>query len=731
MGCIPALFVTVFAVHASAGLAPHEVLVLVNRQSARSKEVANHFVRLRQIPARNVVYLDVPERALEPRAQISPEQFTRHLWEPAQRAMQERGIEDQILAWIYSVDFPVRISTDPPTSIMGMTFLRDQFPADRDQVDKGHYRSPLFVGPDSPDSAMASGASLIRFKEELGDEMPLPSMMLGFCGSRGTGVDIVLRTLQYGTLADYSAPRGTVYWNQNDDVRSEMRAWQFPQALEELREAGVRGDVSSDLPADRTEIMGVQMGRPNVNAQRLGRHAPGSMAEHVTSHGAEFHLPIHTKLTDWIRAGATASAGTVVEPYALWTKFPHARFFPHYARGNTLLESFYLSIRSPTQILLVGEPLARPWAPRLSITLVAMDDGPLQGEASFVAALFPQVPPNRMEYRVAVNGQIVPGSSQGNQFSFDTRGLGDGHHELRVIAYVLGAFVYTTTGVLDVEVNNHGRTVRITSPPSGSDLDLDESFEVKAEASGEPQRLELIHNERVLARIDGDTAEFSIDAARLGAGPVALQVRAHYEDGMEVHSAPLKVTLERENVPPELQRLEQRETRSEPDWTAIEKSGGTLTEDDGQGCLFSPSTRAFDVILFSDKSEPLENLSGHIRVPSDRAEHPTNELAGFVFGYEDEDHFNFFLLHGEPSAWSFGRYRNGRLHHRLQRGAPLLRDRTHAIDLLFDEEGVTAYVNGEPVSTWSDEGALRKGRIGVLVGQRPVQIDRVRFEFSE
>ena len=40
----------------------------------------------------------------------------------------------------------------------------------------------------------------------------------------------------------------------------------------------------------------------------------------------------------------------------------------HYARGCTLAEAFYQSVWSPYQLLIVGDPLCRPWAdiPRVS-----------------------------------------------------------------------------------------------------------------------------------------------------------------------------------------------------------------------------------------------------------------------------------------------------------------------------------------------------------------------------
>ena len=55
------IMLTVLFVDASnviAGGGPENVLVVVNADSISSKTIANHYIRLRKIPATNVVYLN-------------------------------------------------------------------------------------------------------------------------------------------------------------------------------------------------------------------------------------------------------------------------------------------------------------------------------------------------------------------------------------------------------------------------------------------------------------------------------------------------------------------------------------------------------------------------------------------------------------------------------------------------------------------------------------------------
>ena len=360
---LAALAITTLLTATFAGAqSPREVLLLANSRSPDSLRIAREYASLRNIPKENVVDLDLPSSILEPEAQISPEDFMRFIWEPAQAAIRERGLQSKILAWIYSVDFPVRVTTDPPMSLMGMTFVRGHVPAS-DVISKGSIISPFFAGPDKPDGPAAEGQPLSWFHDILKDRMPLPSMMLGFTGSRGNDVETILEGLRRGVQSDGTRPTGTVFFVTSDDVRSRCRAWQYPAAAAELQSLGVGARITDQFSNNERSILGFMMGGASVNPLYGGGvYLPGCMAEHLTSAAGIFHISDQTKLSAWIFGGASATAGTVTEPLAIWTKFPSARFYVHQAKGFSILESFYLSIRCPLQILLVGEPLARPFA---------------------------------------------------------------------------------------------------------------------------------------------------------------------------------------------------------------------------------------------------------------------------------------------------------------------------------------------------------------------------------
>ena len=67
----------------------------------------------------------------------------------------------------------------------------------------------------------------------------------------------------------------------------------------------------------------------------------------------------------WLKAGATASYGTVSEPCSHWQKFPHpAVLLKHYLAGGTAVEAYWKSVAWPAQGLFIGEPLAAPYCAR-------------------------------------------------------------------------------------------------------------------------------------------------------------------------------------------------------------------------------------------------------------------------------------------------------------------------------------------------------------------------------
>src|SRR5207237_10690929 len=101
---------------------------------------------------------------------------------------------------------------------------------------------------------------------------------------------------------------------------------------------------------------------------------PGAMADNLTSYGGEIFdfNGVQLNILSLLLAGASGSYGTVLEPCAWLEKFPSPQNYFYQARGFSLAECYYQSITNPFQGLVLGEPLAAPFASPPSGTWVGL-----------------------------------------------------------------------------------------------------------------------------------------------------------------------------------------------------------------------------------------------------------------------------------------------------------------------------------------------------------------------
>ena len=723
-------------------LGPHELLVLVNGKSLRSKEVANAFVRQRNIPPQNMVYLDLPDSALEPAAAISPADFTRMIWEPANAAARARGIEDHILAWIYSVDFPIRVTTDPVMSIQGITFTRNKIPP-AEAVQTGAYLSPLFAGPDAADHPGAPAHSLEGFCQRLQEQMPLPSMMLGFTGSRGSDMESVLRVLRRGSSSDRTAPSGTIFFVANEDVRSKCRAWQYAGAQQELERLRVASRITPDFPNPTEKVMGLMSGQAWISSDTIKNASPGCIAEHLTSFAACFDTYDQSKATEWLNAGAVASAGTVTEPMSIWTKFPHARLFVHYAMGCTILESFYQAIRCPLQILLLGEPLASPWSPGLSMVLVQVDDGSASNKADFHAQVFPTEPHPAPDYLFLLDGRSLNARSKPD-VEVNTSHLADGYHELRAVAYLQGGVRHQVFATSGFAVNRKGREVRLKGLSADSEIDLFHPVKLRVSALGKPDQVGVMCGERVLAMSTADEsgeADAVVDPQALGSGKNTIQAFAEYADGDRVRGEPISLNVAILDQAPVIEHVEistnpaghlvliPRISDAEKDavdakWfqilPALTAVSGQM-EATSKGIRLVPPADGFGIAVCSDvPMADVDEISAGVRFIRNWPSYK-NQYAGLVFDFKDAQNFSYFGLFGNGCAWALGLCRDGKIIWKAARGNAIQPEKEYVLSVrITATAGIECRVNDELLMASSDQN-LGAGPAGLMVAAAPAE----------
>jgi len=121
----------------------------------------------------------------------------------------------------------------------------------------------------------------------------------------------------------------------------------------------------SNAVTNQRNVLFYFTGLPQVPDIGTNSYLPGAVADHLTSSAG--YLPDgggQMPATEWLRAGATGSYGTVEEPCNYAQKFPRASVLvKHYRRGNTLIEAYWKSVQWPGQGLFLGDPLSRPWGP--------------------------------------------------------------------------------------------------------------------------------------------------------------------------------------------------------------------------------------------------------------------------------------------------------------------------------------------------------------------------------
>ncbi|HEX4148195.1 MAG TPA: hypothetical protein VHY20_04370, partial [Pirellulales bacterium] len=347
---------------ASAGGGAENVLLVVNRRSWASISVANHYIRLRNLPSRNVVYLDWP--GVPSRTDI--ETFRRQILRPILTFIETNELDDHIDYVVYSSDFPWLIDGQgdtqavklpyyllPQGSLTGMTYLWPLVWAHRPDwiaLDSNHYVRPAEPAPGVPGThAFRSwyGWSEKGALLEAGGEHYMLSTALAVTSGRGNSVNEAIEYLARSAGADGSQPKGTIYFDETSDIRSTCRQPLFAPAIEELKQLDVHGEIAREaLPRGRSDVQGVMAGVADFSwPKSLSTIRPGAICEHLTSAGGLLSQgEPQTPLTEWLRYGAAGSSGAVAEPYLIQAKFPLPQMHVHYARGSSLAEAYYQAV---------------------------------------------------------------------------------------------------------------------------------------------------------------------------------------------------------------------------------------------------------------------------------------------------------------------------------------------------------------------------------------------------
>lgn len=369
------------------------------------------------------------------------------------------------------------------------------------------------------------------------------SCVLAVIHKNGSTLDQAVTVLQRGAAADRSYPAATFGFSKTSDVRSTTRFTGTPDAVAWLLSRNQSVEIfSSSLPKDRRRYVGMMLGAANLPLRnRDWTFTRGAIAENLTSLGAVFSNSSQTKLTEILHAGAAISCGAVAEPYSLPPKFPTAMMYPFYYEGVTAIEAFYLTLQSPYQMLIVGDPLCQPFS-RAPNDFVSMKPIPSptteESDEDTDESTTTDTPP-----AVAMRWQTLPESPMSTPTAATEIYLeGKLANRSRPLADIRINLPNETRGVIDLRmilIGNHPTQPRIgfreqlilgdeSRLPRIEQLrkDKTDEFTLFAECP-DADKIEIVHMGRVVAEINAAAGRLTLAPEKIGHGPVRLRAIAH------------------------------------------------------------------------------------------------------------------------------------------------------------------------------------------------------------
>ena len=262
-----------------------------------------------------------------------------------------------------------------------------------------------------------------------------------------------------------------------------------------------------------------------------------------TSTAGLFSSSSQTKCTEFLKFGAAGACGTVTEPYAIQAKFPFPLIHAHYAKGCSLAEAYYQAVQGPYQLILVGDPLCQPFAtpPKISITSPAAMETVKDKFALEVNA--EQSDAAIAGYEIFLDGVMVRRTSNIENIDIDSSTMGDGFHELRVVAVSRDAIETRGLAVLPFMVGNQDQVVTLETDQLRPEFK--DKIILKA-STNFGQRIIIKQNQKTVGVINAKEGTTSLSPSVLGAGIVKLRAYAvsDDEDTLPVSSPPLAIEVQ-------------------------------------------------------------------------------------------------------------------------------------------------------------------------------------------
>ena len=354
--------VAVFAVatRVLAGGSGLNVAVVVNQNSADSVELGNYYCEQRGVPPQNVLRINWSGG----NTIWTTSDFDTVLRMPLTTMLASRQLTNQIEVVLLSMDIPYRVTlttgssatsgANSTTAALFYGFKPDgctNCPTGLPSCHLAPASTNLYAGCEgifrqTPSFTAANNSWLV--------------MMI-----TASNLAQAKQIVNNGVSGDVTFPTQKVFLAKTTDVDRNVRYSAFDNVVFDTqlcRNYSVQR-TNSNAAFNLGVLLGYQTGLYNYSVAPAN-FVPGAMADNLTSYGGALFEPNGDQAYLWnvLLAGAAASYGTVVEPCAHSEKFPSPQNYFYQARGFSIAECYYQSLTNPYQGILVGEPLAAPFA---------------------------------------------------------------------------------------------------------------------------------------------------------------------------------------------------------------------------------------------------------------------------------------------------------------------------------------------------------------------------------
>jgi len=355
-----------------AGGSGLNVIVVVNQNSTNSVQLGNDYCEQRGVPPQNLLRMTGwPGGSIE----WSPADFQTCLLNPLLAMVTGRGLTNQAQFVLLSMDIPYRVTDgtgqNSTTAALFYGFKTNTAPV------AGIASCSL---PDNSSNSYAY--SELPFSQT----MPNTASTNSFLAMMLTDTNLAgaEATLNRGVAADNTYPTQTVYLAKTTDSARNVRFVEFDNSVFENQVVGNFAVTRVDTDSTAfTNLFGLLTGLADFSLD-TNAFVCGALGDSLTSFGGDIlENSGQTPSLAFLEAGASGSYGTVVEPCNWTQKFPDPVDYFYQTRGFSVAEAYYQSVLNPFEGLLVGEPLAAPFARPGSADWSSLTDGTvLSGQAT-------------------------------------------------------------------------------------------------------------------------------------------------------------------------------------------------------------------------------------------------------------------------------------------------------------------------------------------------------------